>query len=94
MRITEANPLSTAEKDIIMRRLRDNEERIIQARKDISAATEVTVQFGTYAENVAAYASRLNGLLLERAGFCQALSILGVCIMWEGEHPTDIFYDT
>lgn len=82
------------QKDELLRRLRLIEENIIRARGRVVEGVKDTETYFYAADNVGAYAARLNGLIQRRDGFCESLRVLGFRVTWDGEHPVDIVIDT
>ena len=80
-------------KDEFLRILRINEENIRQTKDYISSAYEDTLRSTSSIESAAAYSARLTGYVSERSAICRSLRVLGLSVVWNGEHPESIIID-
>lgn len=82
--------MTTYEKESILSALGIMEKRIHNMKETITSITNDARYGESVGENIATYATRLNGHMQERRGFCSALNILGLHVEWDGEHAIDI----
>lgn len=78
------------QKESILFALATMEKRITETKETIAKEVSEDLFGWTAAESIAAYASRLNGYIQERRGYCYALNNLGYRVKWDGNHAVDI----